>query len=262
MLFVYFWIAAQIIIEMIPVSSSGHLFLLECLCTKLGYRVSNFFAQKNLNLKSFYYFLHLPTLVIVCAYFSPQWFSFIFHDGIIDIKPIIWVICADMITGILFLIKPDIIEFFPIVIGFIITSYVLIKTSMCTGNKVITSWHISDAIILGLTQSIALLPGVSRLALTCFVGCLLGFSLLDAFCLSWLLQVPLMILAIVKSLASKSDRAKLWQSLNLQICLAIIISSGLSWIAFLLVIKIIQLNGWYLFGWYMILPILFYFFCV
>lgn len=250
MLFIYFWIATQIIVEMMPISSSGHLYLLQCL-----------FNKKVFKYKSLYYFLHLPTLLIVCAYFFWQWLSFVFHDGIIDTKPLMWVICADSITGILFLIKPDNVNYVPIVIGFFITAYALLKTSLCAGNKLITSWHLADAVILGLTQAVALLPGVSRLALTCLVGCLLGFSLLDAFCLSWLLQAPLMILAIAKCLTSNTDRAKLWQSLNLKICLAIIFSSGFSWIVFLLVIKVIQLNWWYLFGCYMVLPILFYFFC-
>lgn len=255
MFFVYVWIAAQIIIEMMPISSSGHLYLLQCLFAKNGY-MRHDFAQNNLNLKHFYYFLHLPTLLIVSGYFFWQWFLFVFHNGTVDITPLIWVICADSITGILFLIKPNAIDCFPVIIGFVITAYALMKTSVCMGNKLITSWHISDAIILGLTQAVALLPGVSRLALTCLVGCLLGFSLMDAFCLSWLLQAPLMILAIAKCLTSNTDRTKLWQSLNLKICLAIIFSSGFSWIVFLLVIKIIQLNWWYLFGWYMILPIL------
>ncbi len=259
MFFVYLWIATQIIVEMMPISSSGHIFLLQAVLQKYGFDILTFFAQKKINIKRFYYFLHLPTLLIVGIYFFPQWLSFVFHDGSVDIRPVIWIICADSITGILFLIKPDVIDRFPIVIGFLVTAYALIKTSMCAGNKLITSWNYYDAVILGLAQAVALLPGISRLALTCFVGCLLGFSLLDAFCLSWMLQVPLMILAIVKSIMSGVERKSLGQLLNIKTCLAIIMSSGLSWIALLLVIKIIQLNWWYVFGWYMILPAIIWF---
>lgn len=259
MFFVDLWIATQIIVETMPISSSGHIFLLQTILQKYGFDVLTFFSQKKINLQRLYYFLHLPTLIIIGAYFAPQWLSFVFHDSKIDISPLLWVMCADMITGVLYLYKPDFMQKFPLGLGFLITAIVLLKTSTCSGNKLITSWNYYDAVILGLAQAVALLPGISRLALTCFVGCLLGFSLLDAFCLSWMLQVPLMIVAIVKSIMSGAERKSLGQLLNIKTCLAIIMSSGLSWIALLLVIKIIQLNWWYVFGWYMILPAIIWF---
>jgi undecaprenyl-diphosphatase len=256
MFFIYLWIATQIIVEMMPISSSGHLYLLEVLFKKNGCDIESFFSKKHCNLKRIYYCLHLPTLLIICSYFAPQWISFVFHDSMIDIRPLLWVVCADMITGALYLCKPDFMQKFPLGLGFLITAIVLLKTSSCSGHILITSWNYIDAVILGFAQAVALVPGISRLAMTCFVGCLLGFSLLDAFCLSWMLQVPLMILAIAKSIMSATDRKRLAQLLNIKTCLAIIMSSGLSWIALLLVIKIIQLNWWYVFGWYMILPII------
>lgn len=261
MFFVYLWIATQIIGELLPISSSGHLALLECFFKRNGFDIDHFFKQKNVDIKHFYYLLHVPTLLVITVYFAPQWFSMIFHNGIIDIQPIVWVMCADLITGILFLYKPSCIELFPIGLGFLVTAGIVLATGTCTGNKLVTSWHMSDAVILGFSQAIALLPGVSRLAMTCFVGCLLGYSLADAFCLSWLLQAPLMILAIAKSIALGADRVKLQRLLNIKTCLAIIVSSGISWIVLLLVVKMIHMQSWYMFGYYMILPIILYVIC-
>lgn len=255
MFFMYIWIATQVVVEMLPISSSGHLNLMQELFKKTGFDIQQFFKEKNTDIKRFYYFLHLPTFIIICYYFAPLWLSFLFHDQTIDIRPLLWVLSADMVTTLLFWYKPHFIEDFSLGAGFLITSGVLFATSHCTGNKPITDWYFSDALVIGLMQAISFLPGVSRLAITCLAGCLLGFSLFDAFCLSWLLQVPLIFLAVLKSVASRSDRAKLWQLLNIKTCLAIIISSLMSWMILMLVITIIQLNAWYLFGWYMILPI-------
>ena len=254
-IFIYCWIFAQIVLEMLPISSSSHLAILQSLFKKyFSFDVNNYFADKKIAIKPVYYYLHFPTLFIVLLYFGKHWLSLVFHDSIIDPTPIIWVMIADIITVLLYIMMHVIRIPFSIRIGFFITAMALFSTAWCAGGQPIIQWHYSDAIILGLAQGIALLPGISRLAFTCAAGCWLGFSLIDAFCLSWLIQAPLMFAAFAKSIKDLLQTGRLHEILNLPMSLAMLVSGGISYAVFLLVVSMINLHILYFWGWYMIVP--------
>ncbi len=244
--FIYFWIAAQIILEMLPVSSSTHLYLLQ-----------EFFKKRYnvVTLKDFYYFLHLPTLIIVTTYFGRSWLQLLFDAGTLNVKPLIWVMIADGITGITFLLMRKSKKEFPIYIGLCVTACALWLTAWCLSTHSIGVWQYHDAIILGIAQSAALLPGISRLAFTCSVGCLLGFSLIDSFFLSWLMYAPLMAAACAKSILDLYKQHALKQLLNPPVLLVIIMSGVVSYVVFMAVTMMINANTFFLWGWYMMLPL-------
>ena len=305
------WIAVQIIIEMLPISSSGHLLLLEAWYKRyFSFEVKEYFLKQNIEIKDIYFLLHGPTLVVILLYFWNQWISFVMPGIFLEIhwRPILWVALADGVVALFYLyplthpstgsgcVKPylptgtlhilssallrayrRIIPLVPpvlrslgvggsdceqseqlyrgVVIGFIITALALFSTAWCTGAKLISSWHFTDALLLGCAQSLAFLPGISRLAITCAAGCMLGFSLMDAFCLSWLIQAPLMGAAFLKGMYNIAQSNKLGQILNWRIVLIIIASSGISWYALQFVVSTIKSGVFYYWGWYMILPI-------
>ena len=246
MIFIYFWIAAQIIVEMLPVSSSTHLYVLQ-----------EFFKKRftAIELKDFYYFLHLPTLIIITAYFGRSWLQLVFDAGTLNVKPFIWVIIADGITGISFLLMRKSKKEFPVCAGLCITAAALWLTAWSCGTRSIGVWQYHDAIILGFAQSVALLPGISRLAFTCSVGCLLGFSLVDSFFLSWLIYAPLMAVACAKSILDLYKQHALKQLLNLPIALVIIISGVVSYLVLIMITMMITTNTFFLWGWYLMLPL-------
>jgi undecaprenyl-diphosphatase len=256
MFYMYLWIAAQIIIEMLPISSSGHLALLELLLKKYAsFDIKKFFASEKI-LQSIYYFLHGPTLLIVAIYFFSRWWNLFFRSNGIAWHLIVYLLIADFITGLMYLFSKKYKISIPLGLGFVITMIVLFSTSFCIGSKSVLLLSFFDAIILGFVQGLASLPGISRLAFTCSIGCWLGFSLYDAFFLSWTMQVPLMAAAFSKSCKDLYQIRGFTQVLNVPIGLVILFSSGVSVIVMKLLLQMTQNNTFYLFGWYMFLPLI------
>lgn len=254
MLYLYLWVAAQIIIEMLPISSSGHLTLLELLLKKFAeFDIKKAFPNPD-TLKAFYYFLHGSTLVIICGYFFSRWWNLIVSPK--GMQLIICLIIADLISLCCYFLFQKIKIRLPLGLGFLITAVALFSTAGCSGGLSIESLSFANAVILGLAQGIALLPGISRLALTCSVGCWLGFSLIDAFFLSWTMQAPLMGAAFAKSLKDLYELGALKQVLNLPVGLVMLGSSGISALILGILVQMIRNNTFYYFGWYMFVPVL------
>ena len=254
MFYVYVWIAAQIIIEMLPISSSGHLELLELFLKKFaGFDIKKAFPNPD-PVKAFYYFLHGQTLIIICGYFFSRWCQLIVSPR--GIQLILCLIIADLITLCCYFLFQKIKIRFPLGLGFLITALALFSTAWCSGDISIELLSFTDAAILGLAQGLALLSGISRLALTCSIGCWLGFSLIDAFFLSWMLQAPLMAGAFAKSLKDLYELGALKQVLNLPMSLVMLGSSGISAVIMGILVLMIRNNTYYYFGWYMLVPLL------
>lgn len=75
-----------------------------------------------------------------------------------------------------------------------------------TTGKAVGWW---DAVIIGIAQMIALLPGVSRSGATISTSVLLGIDREKAARFSFLMVVPLILGYVVKSMMSSADRAEL-----------------------------------------------------
>jgi undecaprenyl-diphosphatase len=74
---------------------------------------------------------------------------------------------------------------------------------------------IRDAIIVGMAQALALVPGTSRSGITITAGRLLGFARLDAARFSFLLSVPVILLATMLQLVIliTGDTVVAWENL-------------------------------------------------
>ncbi len=75
-------------------------------------------------------------------------------------------------------------------IFFCITSLLLMVSSFKDGNRTLEEMKFSDALIIGLFQALAILPGVSRSGATLAAALLLGFKKDDALAYSFLLAIP------------------------------------------------------------------------
>jgi len=171
----------QGIAEFLPISSSGHLNL-----TQYFFRLT---PSLTLDI-----FLNTATFVSVLFFFRKQLKYFFKNLKFIIIASIpaflVGVLLKDQVDSIFSNIKY--LPFF-----FILTSIFVFSTKFF-GQKD-TKLDYKKAIIIGVFQAIAILPGVSRAGATIFAGLLLGLAPLEAFNFSFCLFIPASLGAIVLS---------------------------------------------------------------
>lgn len=188
----------QGITEFLPISSTAHIVITELV---LGYHFPGL---------AFEIFLHLASATAVCLYFRKElleivlgFFAFAlrrdetqrvqFYFGL-------YVITATMITGILGLtlkdhigdsIKtPGVIASALAVTGLFLVIIERIKTY---GNRTRKDMNFLDALIVGLGQSIAILPGISRSGATLITALWRGLSRDTAVSYSFILAIPIIL---------------------------------------------------------------------
>lgn len=249
--FFYLWIAAQIIAESFPISSSGHQLL-----------IAKTFSSTVFNNTALYHsianILHLPTLCIVLRYFFPainkvvrQWHI----RSLVQAGLLLFIV--DAITAIFyFFIIPKVTATIVLLIGFIMTTLLLLGVSYYR-NSLSGYSYLFQAIILGVAQSCAFLPGISRLAITYGAACALGHSPANAFALSWLIVLPLFAAAATKSVITVANAGLLGQLLQPDILLVIIISSIVAWYGFVWFAQRAEKQQLQGIAGYMLLPILY-----
>lgn len=173
----------QGIAEFLPISSSGHLGIFQY-----------FFGLKDYLVLDI--FLNTASFLSVLIFFRHRFRDFINYIPLlfISLAPlVIFVLLTNDHVDIIFS-NPIIISF-----GFFITSLVLFSTKFIkTKNQIITP---ITALIIGLSQILAVLPGVSRSGMTIFTSLLLGLDPVIAFRYSFYLYVPSSLGALILSLS-------------------------------------------------------------
>ena len=93
-------------------------------------------------------------------------------------------------------------------------------------EKSITEIRIRDALVIGVAQAFALVPGTSRSGVTITAGRLLGFERQDAARFSFLLSAPVILLATVYKGAELvlGDTAVAWGQLALGVVVSAIVA--------------------------------------
>ena len=172
--------AIQGISEFVPVSSVAHLVL-----------VSKYYAFNNQNLL-IDICLHLGSLIAIIFYFRKDLFNFIQNKTFlikifISTIPIIPVGYILYQTGLINHLRSlEIIGWTSLIFGLLL--YVSDKVKIT--KKIDTGFNNKAAIIIGLFQVIALIPGVSRTGITITSGRLLGFNRFDSAKISFFLSIP------------------------------------------------------------------------
>lgn len=187
----YFWAAVlgvvQGVAEFLPISSSGHLALVEHLGMGMAAPVS------------FDIFLHLATLLVVFAYFWRRILWYLRND----VRVLLYVVAASVPTGLVGLLLRDYFEVLrhsPIMIcvGLLITAAALAAAEMRQG----AGYQLRDlgwfgAVTLGFCQSLALVPGISRSGMTIAGGMICGVDREEAFNFSFILSIPAVLGAVM-----------------------------------------------------------------
>lgn len=185
--------------EFLPVSSSGHLVILQ-------YFLNMRDAVENI---TFDIFLHLATLLAVVWIYRKDLGRMIrgldIGEGDQGIKPIkltLMLLVSLIATGVVLPFKSSIETQFECISGvriFILLNALIlaILPLLRKGRVGLAAITWVGAIIIGLAQAVAVLPGISRSGATIIAGLLLGFSPKDACRYSFLLSIPAVLIAAI-----------------------------------------------------------------
>jgi undecaprenyl-diphosphatase len=246
----YFLMMMQIVLESFPISSSGHCFLFEQIFH--GYQLP---VVVN-NFRSYIiYLLHVPTILVICIYFFKEWsfpFTHIKRSWPIVLKIIFYTAIADMITICFYVLKQYYEVYLPLSIGFIFTALMLYSLRWCD-DAVCARWTLSRSIVLGFAQSIAFLPGISRLGITFVVARWMGIASRRAFQIALLIHFPLMIISSCYALYALGPLTT--ELLNL-ISLSVMLGAGIiAYMGISLVGYMVKRHIMWLWSIYMLVPI-------
>jgi undecaprenyl-diphosphatase len=181
--------------EFLPISSSAHLILLPIL---LGWEDQGL---------AFDVAVHIGTLSAVVAFYRKDisqiikaWFFSIIGKGVTDDSKLAWYIVLGTIpVGLVGISLSDTVETtlrFPIVIAAATIIFaILLWYAERESTETRATVTLKVAIIVGLFQAIALIPGTSRSGITITAGLLMGLKREYAARFSFLLSVPVIALA-------------------------------------------------------------------
>jgi len=250
MLIFLFLVSAQIILESFPISSSGHLLLIENFI-HLFYPDAYISVFNNIIVS---HFLHGPTALVLAIFFYDRWSFLLFHIKrcwAIILKLIFFAFVADLITFPFFIFLRKIIDcsFFPIGIGFLISAAALFSLNFCQ-RKTYSRLTISKVAIIGVAQGISLLPGISRFGLTFVTACCLGIRPSKAFAFSFAIQWPLIMFGFLESLLFLHKMPTSFKNslFSTGLLITIIISSVIAFFALGLVKRLIDLKKLWVFS--------------
>ena len=172
--------------EFLPISSSGHLVIISSLSSELDLNTNDIA------------FLHIGTLFSIVFFYRKRIFE-IFEDldtFIFYFKIILAGIIPAVLIGLLTPIQ-NIIDESPNLILITGASYLIFSLLLIFSGKInnsealnIRDITVSQAFVIGIAQSIALLPGVSRSGVTLLTAIYLGIKKADAIYYSLLLGIP------------------------------------------------------------------------
>ncbi|MDO8240494.1 MAG: undecaprenyl-diphosphatase UppP [Candidatus Moranbacteria bacterium] len=248
--------------EFLPISSTAHLILLPA-----------FTGWEDPGL-SFDVALHLGTLIAVVAFFwkdwleilSSAWAGFKKEGGSSFKKETLYFLIVAtvpaVIFGLLFEKKAEtIFRSLPLIaVTLIVAGAVLYwADKKSKGQKDVTGITWKDAIIIGLSQALAIIPGFSRSGTTITAGLFCGLNKINAARFSFLLSTPIIAGAAILKLP---DLIK--GGINSTIIIAILSSAFFGYLAIKYLLKFLEKFGYGIFFWYrlmlgMIVLLVYYF---
>lgn len=254
MLCLYILLAIQIIAESFPISSSGHILLFSSIAASYF----NCIFPPIVTTSWFNHLLHIPTIFIVIVFFLKKYGKtlWLYCNTTILMYGIGMSFIVNALTTLFYVFFMVIsIRWFPVGLGFFCTAVLLyLLKFMRDDNREYSWWCV--AMWLGIAQGIALLPGISRFAITYVVARWFGISADKSFMLSWLLFFPLLVLCAGHGLLGLYLHGLLCELLHPIVWLIILGSSIASWYAFYMVYYMSSKNIFYYFSWYMLVPLI------
>ncbi|MBF0118323.1 MAG: undecaprenyl-diphosphate phosphatase [Desulfobacterales bacterium] len=239
--------AIQGLTEFLPVSSSAHLVIFQHL-----------FGLKEPQLL-FDISVHVGTLIAVCIVLWREIWDMIlsiislFNNKLEkkeeDLKLVLFIILATIPTGVLGLMfhkaADELFSSIPLVgVALIFTSIFLFGTKFLKkdGEQI---FAIKEALLIGLVQGMAVIPGISRSGATITAALFLGISREKAAKFSFLLSIPAILGAEIIGLKDASCA-----SIDITILLGVISAAVVGYIAIQILLRIVKDGRLYYFAPY------------
>ena len=193
--------------EFLPVSSSGHLSILQ-----------SFFGIDADKVLVFSVLMHLGTLISVCIVYWKDLWELIVELGLtikdlikgnglkLDERPVrklgVLIILACIPTAIIGFVFNDLFESFysnlyMIALGLIITGFLLWFADKRTGKKELERVNFRNALFIGTIQGIAVWPGISRSGSTLFASLVCGIKREVAAKFVFLISIPAILGSLI-----------------------------------------------------------------
>ena len=187
----------QGITEFLPISSSGHLVLF-----------NSFFQESNIDISTLT-LLHLGTLGSIIFLYRDEVIKIILqpiNEKDTLIKILIGIVPAVLLgafTNLSEIITNSVNILIYTGVAYIVLSlFLYISKNIIEGEKRISNLTYLEALYIGIAQSIALMPGISRAGVTLIAALLIGLNKKEALLFSFLLGIPTIGGAWVFSLVS------------------------------------------------------------
>ena len=234
--------------EFLPVSSSGHLVFFQSI---FGFKEPHVF---------FDVVLHLGTLLAVVVFFRTDISNILQgtrqglkarkmgQDGI---RLLIWIIIATIPTGLMGILFKDWFESLftrpKIVGGMLLTTGLILWFTRYVkrDGRLLEKMGWADALLIGIVQGIAIIPGISRSGSTISTGLFCGLDRELAGKFSFLLSIPAILGATLLELRGIESPAEVWMHL---IGMAIAFLVGLLSLKFLM--RIVRRGRLFTFAYY------------
>lgn len=241
--------------EFLPISSTGHLTIAEKL---LGYRID------DPSVTAFTAIIQVGAVLATVLYLRRD----IWRVGVAWVRGLAdrerrkrdytfgWAVLIGSIPiGIVGLLFKDEIEGVLRSLWFVATALILWSAVMWFADRAAkqdrsekdTTWQ--DTLIIGLTQCLALIPGVSRSGATMSAGLLRGFDRVTVTRLSFFLSIPALVAAAVLQTVTQYDeisRGVGWGPTILATCVSFVVAYGaVAWL-----LKFIAKHDYSIFIWY------------
>lgn len=181
----------QGITEFLPISSSGHLFLAE--------KIMRF----KTSLLPFFVYLHLATVLSIIVFFFRDLKQLLRNRKVLlnlFFSSLATCACA---YGINALIGKGMNSKFMVMAGFFTTAFLLLALRG-GGDKNISDLSVKSCLIVGILQSLAIIPGLSRSGITIKAALRQGLKREEAFKFSFFIAIPVILGAFIFELKSMS----------------------------------------------------------
>jgi undecaprenyl-diphosphatase len=239
--------------EFLPISSTAHLVL-----------APYFFGWSDPGL-SFDVALHIGTLIAVLSFFWRDWMiilklalqkisNFKFQISNLEEYPsdLLWLLIIASVPGAIFGLifekKAETVFRSPLLIAATLSVVGLLLyliDKYAKHRKDISEVSYKDALVIGFSQAVAIIPGVSRSGATMTAGLALGLSRESAARFSFLLSTPIIFGAAMVKIPSLIK-----SGINLPIILGIIFAAVSGYLAIKYMLKLISRVGYAPFFWY------------
>lgn len=225
------WGLVQGLTEFLPVSSSGHLVVVPAFLNRFGFELE----PPSLAVTAV---LHLGTLLAVLLYFREDVGKVLRFRTDLEGRKIALMVAIGTIPALIGLPLADDIDRFQTTVGNV--GWTLMGTGLvlylgqllATGDRLLQNIRIPDAMLIGVAQAIALIPGISRSGVTISVGNSRKFEPAEAARFSFLLGIPAIAGGGLSQLLELSDSGSIGPELLVGMLVAAV--SGYLAIAILL----------------------------